>query len=153
MIIDLTKKLTLAIITVLVLLSICISIDFADDTITVTENQSEVNVTNATLIDGVHYDNRIVNNNTGVASVNNVVTVKSEVPLITITARPSCRCGKYYSYKWRTRTFINYCPHCHRYNALVNKHKYSARHEQELTCKYDDCDYCGCVHSTADAIK
>ena len=98
-----------------------------------------MNITNATLIDGVHYDNKIVNGNNGVAKVTNVVTVKSKVPLITITARPSCSCGKSYSYKWRTRTFINYCPHCNRYNALVNKHKYPARHEQELTCKYDDC--------------
>lgn len=137
------KKLIIGIIFVLLLLSVCITIDFADEPIIVTENQSEMNITNATLIDGVHYDNKIVNGNNGVAKVTNVVTVKSKVPLITITARPSCSCGKSYSYKWRTRTFINYCPHCNRYNALVNKHKYPARHEQELTCKYDDCDYCG----------
>lgn len=137
------KKLIIGIIFVLVLLSVCITIDFADEPIIVTENQTENNTSNCTLIDGVYYDNKIVSNSKQHIKNYNVVTVKPKVPLISITAKPSCSCGRHYSYRWRTRTFVNYCPHCNRYNALVNKHKYPARHEQELTCKYDDCDYCG----------
>lgn len=137
------KKLIIGIISVLLLLSVCITIDFADEPIIVTENQTEINASNCTLIDGVYYDNKIVSNSKQHIKNYNVVTVKPKVPLISITAKPSCSCGRHYSYKWRTRTFVNYCPHCNRYNALVNKHKYPARHEQELTCKYDDCDYCG----------
>ena len=142
MINDLIKKLVIGIIFVLVLLSVCITIDFADEPITVTENQTEMKESNSTLIDGVYYDKKIVEEK-GIAKLKNVVTEKPKVPVITITAKPSCSCGRHYSYKWRTRTFVNYCPHCHRYNALINKHKYPARYEQELTCKYDDCDYCG----------
>ncbi|MBQ6350371.1 MAG: hypothetical protein IJI42_05520 [Methanobrevibacter sp.] len=137
------KKLIIGIIFVLLLLSVCITIDFADEPIIVTENQTENNASNCTLIDGVYYDNKIVSNSKQHIKNYNVVTVKPKVPLISITAKPSCSCGRHYSYKWRTRTFVNYCPHCNRYNALINKHKYPARHEQELTCKYDDCDYCG----------
>ncbi|MBQ6345153.1 MAG: hypothetical protein IJI96_03460 [Methanobrevibacter sp.] len=137
------KKLIIGIIFVLLLLSVCITIDFADEPIIVTENQTENNTSNCTLIDGVYYDNKIVSNSKQHIKNYNVVTVKPKVPLISITAKPSCSCGRHYSYRWRTRTFVNYCPHCNRYNALVNKHKYPARHEQELTCKYDDCDYCG----------
>ena len=137
------KKLIIGIIFVLLLLSVCITIDFADEPIIVTENQTENNASNCTLIDGVYYDNKIVSNSKQHIKNYNVVTVKPKVPLISITAKPSCSCGRHYIYKWRTRTFVNYCPHCNRYNALINKHKYPARHEQELTCKYDDCDYCG----------
>lgn len=67
--------------------------------------------------------------------------VEKPKPKVTITAKPSCGCR--YSYRWHTTTFVNYCPHCHRYGTLYNKHKYGARHEHELTCRYDDCDYCG----------
>ena len=63
-------------------------------------------------------------------------------PTVTITCKPSCgRCSK--AYTWRTKTYVNYCPNCHRFGTIYNKHKYAARHEQELTCGACDCDFCG----------
>lgn len=63
-------------------------------------------------------------------------------PKVTITCRPSCgKCSK--AYTWRTKTYLNYCPNCHRYNTIYNKHKWGARHEKELTCAHCDSDFCG----------
>ena len=62
-------------------------------------------------------------------------------PTVTITCRPSCGCSK--SYTWRTKTYLNYCPNCHCYNTLCDKHKRAARHEKELTCANCDSDFCG----------
>ena len=140
-IIDNIKALLLLILGVLLLLSVCVSIDYADDTIT--SEQIEPNVTNCTLINGVHYDNVLVNNSKSQIKSYKVVTVKPKYPTITITARPSVRSG--YAYRWYTTTWINYCPHCHRYGVLYNAHKYQARHEQELTCHRCGADYCGVV--------
>lgn len=70
-----------------------------------------------------------------------VIEKKPQKPIITITARPSCGCR--YSYKWRTNSFINYCPHCRHYGVLYNAYKWQAKHEQELTCKRCGADYCG----------
>ena len=117
--------------------------DYADDNITVTANQSQVNVTNCTLVNGVHYDTVIVNRSKNHIHSYNVVSVKPKYPTITITARPSVKSG--YAYRWYTTTWINYCPHCHRYGVLYNAHKYQARHEQELTCAKCGADYCGVV--------
>lgn len=92
----------------------------------------------------------IVTNNSTINAVNSRASVivpktsdrvYSKYPLVTITARPSCGCG--YGYWWHTRTFISYCPHCHRYGTLANVHKYPARYEQELTCRHCGADYCG----------
>ena len=119
------------------------SIDYADDEIT--------NLNESSLNETASKGAILVNNSTPVA-VNDkakVIVVKSSDvvhyvhPEITITAKPSCGCGRHYSYKWRTRTFISYCPHCRRYGVLYNAHKYQARHEQELTCKRCGADYCG----------
>jgi len=140
---DNIKALLLVILGVLLLLSVCISVDYADDNITVTANQSQANVTNCTEIDGVHYDNRIING-TGVAKLHKIVTEKPKYPLITMTGKPSCsRCYRNHcSYTWRTKTYINYCPNCHHYNCLGNKHKWGSTHEQEITCFRCDSDYC-----------
>ena len=105
-----------------------------------------MNTSNCTLIDGVHYDDMIVNRSKGHIESYNVVTVKPKYSTITITAKPSCGCNN--GYYWHTRTFIDYCPHCHHYNALYNKHKYQARYEQELTCKFCDSDFCGVCGKT-----
>ena len=84
------------------------------------------------------------------SSVSNKKTkeVKKAVkkPVIKLRARPSCTVcyRKHRPYKWRTVKFINYCPHCKRYNVLYNAHKRAARHEQELTCKRCGADYCMC---------
>lgn len=66
---------------------------------------------------------------------------KNKIQTITITAKPSCGCRN--GYYWYERTFTNYCPNCHHYNCLGNKHKYGARHEQEITCFRCDSDFCG----------
>ena len=143
MIIDYTKRLLFGIFIVVVLLSLCMAIDYADDSVVVSANQSQVNVSNCTLVGGVHYDDVIVNRSKGHIESYNVVSVKPKYPTITITARPSVKSG--YAYRWYTTTWINYCPHCHRYGVLYNAHKYQARHEQELTCAKCGADYCGVV--------
>ena len=142
-----TKKLLNAIFIVLLLLCVCISIDYAaNDTIIANENMTvdpKINATNATIINGTYYS---VEKDHGVAKLNKVVTEKPKLPLVSIVSKPSCGCR--YSYTWHKRTFINYCPHCHKYNTLRNVHKWPARHEQELTCdtRLGGCgaDYCGC---------
>lgn len=126
-----------------VLLVCCMAIDYADEDISVTVNQSQVNVSNCTEIDGVHYDNKIVkSNSTGIAKVHKIVHIKPHYPVITMTGKPSCSCGRKYSYRWYTRTYVNYCPYCHRYGTLYNAHKFQARFEKEITCKKCGSDWC-----------
>ena len=146
MIIDYIKSLLFGIFIVILLLCGCVSVDYADDNITVTANQSQVNVTNCTEINGIHYDTVIVNRSKGHIESYNVVSVKPHYPIVTITAKPSCGCNN--GYYWHKRSFINYCPHCHHYNCLVNKHKWQSRYEQELTCKFCDSDFCGVCGKT-----
>ena len=126
-----------------VLLVCCMAIDYADEDISVTVNQSQVNVSNCTEIDGVHYDNKIVkSNSTGIAKVHKIVHIKPKYPTITMTGKPSCSCGRKYSYRWHTRTYVNYCPYCHKYGTLYNAHKVQARFEKEITCKVCGSDWC-----------
>ena len=127
----------------LLLLSICVTVDYADDTITVTENQTvDKNINSSVIVlNGSYYSKE----KGGVAKLQSVVTEKPKLPLVSIVSKPSCGCR--YSYTWHKRTFINRCPHCHKYNTLRNVHKWPARHEQELTCdtRLGGCgaDYCG----------
>lgn len=136
MITDNFKALILGIIGALLLLSVCIGVDYADEPITAGAEQ--MNTTNCTVVDGVHYDNRIING-TGVAKLHKIVTEKPKYPLISMWAKPSVRCSL--PYKWYYRSFIDYCPHCKRYGVLYNAHKYQARHEQEWTCRRCGADY------------
>lgn len=143
MIKDNIKGLLFWIFVVVVLLVCCMAIDYADEDISVTVNQSQVNVSNCTEIDGVHYDNKIVeSNSTGIAKVHKIVHIKPHYPVITMTGKPSCSCGRKYSYRWYTRTYVNYCPYCHRYGTLYNAHKFQARFEKEITCKKCGSDWC-----------
>ena len=136
MIIDNTKTLILGIIGVLLLLSICVSVDYADEPITV--NQTIENNTNCTLVKGIHYDQKIVNNTTvGVAKLHKVVTEKPKLPIISMWAKPSVRSK--YAYRWYKKTFIDYCPHCHHYNVLLKNPK--GVPEREYTCKKCGADY------------
>lgn len=141
---DYTKRLLIGIFIVGLLLCVCVSVDYADDNITVTANQSQVNVSNCTLVNGVHYDNVIVNRSKGHIENYNVVSVKPHYPIITMTGKPSCsRCARnHIPYRWFTRSYVNYCPNCHRYGTLGNKHKYGSRYEQEITCFHCDSDFC-----------
>ena len=116
------------------LLVCCMELDSADEDVVVTANHSQVNVTNCSVVDGVHYDNKIVKDkDVGVAKVQKVVIIKPKYPVITMTGKPSCSCGRYSAYTWRTRSYVNYCPYCHRYGTLYNAHKYQARLEKEIT--------------------
>ena len=145
MIKDKIKSLLLWIFIVIALLVCCIAIDYADEDITVTANQTNLSVSNCTEIDGVHYDKKVVNG-TGIAKVHKVVHIKPHYLIVTITAKPSCGCNN--GYYWHKRSFIDYCPHCNHYNCLVNKHKWQSRYEQELTCKICDSDFCGVCGKT-----
>lgn len=146
MITDFVKELLTWIFIVVLLLSFCMALDSADEDIVVTANHSQMNVTNCTEINGIHYDNVIVNRSKGHIGNYNVVSVKPHYPVVTIVAKPSCGCRN--SYRWHYRTFVDYCPHCHHYNCLLNKHKWQSRYEQELTCKYCDSDFCGVCGKT-----
>ncbi|MBP5423002.1 MAG: hypothetical protein J6Y78_11230 [Paludibacteraceae bacterium] len=145
MIIDNTKGLLTGILIVLMLLSICVAVDYADNTTTITmkENKTNMNLTNYTLVNDTKFVD--LDNESGIMKIQNngkVIIQKPTLPRITATGKPSCGCGRRYSYRWYTRTYINYCPHCHRYNVLYNAHKRPARFEQELTCLHCGADYC-----------
>ena len=135
MIIDNTKTLILGIIGVLLLLSICVSVDYADEPITV--NQTIKNDTNCTLVNGTHYSHEIIHEN-GVARIHKIVVEKPKYPLISMWAKPSVRSN--YAYRWYRKTFIDYCPHCHHYNVLLKNPK--GVPEREYTCKRCGADYC-----------
>ena len=121
-----------------VLLCVCVSVDYAAND-TITAEPEKMNTTNCTLIGGVHYDNKIISKDKGVAKLHKVVIEKPKLPLISMWAKPSVRSG--YAYKWYYRTFINYCPNCHRYNSLLKNPK--GVPEREYTCKYCSSDFCG----------
>lgn len=146
MIKEFTKKLIIGIAIVLVLLGVCVTVDYADDTISnYNESSMPKNIPKGTIImnnSSMVYVNSSASVIVGKSS-DKIYTVKQKYPTVTITARPSCDCGRHHSYRWRTRTFVNYCPHCHRYGVLYNAHKWQAKHEQELTCGHCGADYCG----------
>ena len=138
MITDNIKALILSIIFVLLLLSVCVSVDYAAND-TITAEQEEQNTTNCTLLGGVHYDNKIVENKTvGVAKLHKVIIEKPKLPIISMWAKPSVRSS--YSYRWYKKTFIDYCPHCHYYGVLLKNPK--GVPEREYTCRRCGADYC-----------
>ena len=144
------EKLMIWLIVVLVLLCSCIAYDYAENnTITNIESTGgiidsyNVTVVNNTTVIGVNESA----SNIVVKSSDKIYTSKAKTPTITMTGKPSCQCGRYSSYTLRTRTYIDYCPHCHRYGVLYNAHKYPARFEQEITCRHCGADYCiNCGH-------
>ena len=149
MIIDYIKGLLIGIFIVIVLLCVCITVDYADDNITVTnENISTCDVNDTSKVVGVDESNSsfVVKSSDKIYTIKEKTKKVSKLPVITIVAKPSCGCR--HSYTWHKRSFVDYCPHCHHYNALYNKHKYQARYEQELTCKFCDSDFCGVCGKT-----
>lgn len=126
----------------MVLFGILVGVDYAtnyngNDTITVTNQTIDVKgITNATYLNGTHY---ALDNDTGVARLHKVVVEKPKYPLISMWAKPSVRSR--YAYRWYYRTWVNYCPNCHRYNSLLKNPK--SVPEGELTCKHCDSDFCG----------
>ena len=143
------RKLLGAIFVVTLLLMVCVSIDYADtlnnDTITnINSSTLQINNSKFIMLDNssvVAVDekaSRIVGKNSDV-----IHKVKPKYPLITMTGKPSCnKCARSCKYTWRTKTYVNYCPHCHRYGTLGNKHKWQSRYEQEITCFHCDSDFC-----------
>lgn len=121
------------------------SVDSADETITAPTQDGHIlrNFHNVTILNGTSYV--AVDKNNGVAvSDGKVYTEKPKYNTITITGRPSCtRCARSgVPYKWFTKTYANYCPNCHHYNCLGNKHKWGSVHEKEITCFRCDSDFC-----------
>ena len=128
------------------LLCSCITYDFAENTTTISNIESTDNI--------IAENNITILNNTTVINVNDsasnilvkssdrIYTSKAKTPTVTMIGKPSCSCGRYYSYRYYTKTYVNYCPNCHHWNCLVNKHKYPARYEQEISCQICDSDFC-----------
>ena len=136
----------IAILFVLILLGICMSVDSADETITVKNDNQELldnfsKTHDVILLNGTYY----LSKDSGEAVSDGKVYVdKSVKPSITMTGRPSCtRCARNgCSYTWRTKTYLDYCPNCHHWNCLGNKYKSASVHEQEITCFHCDSDFC-----------
>lgn len=134
---DKTTKTIMVIIIALIILMLCINPDKADETITTKETQ----IINQSYIYIDNDDTYYIEDNNSEITIKQTDPLYEDEPTITITAKPSCGCK--YGYKWKTTTFINYCPHCHFYGTLKNVHKVQARYEQELTCTKCGADYCG----------
>ena len=134
------KNLLFGIIVVLLLLTVCITVDYADDNITIASNKTvenrKVNASETILVNGTHYS---IDNETGIAKLQNVVTEKPKYPIIGMWAKPSCGCN--HRYTWHYREFINYCPNCGHYGTLRRNPK--GVPENEYTCSRCSSDWCG----------
>ena len=142
------KKLIIGIIIMIIILLVCVHIDNATD-ITSSANKTTSNLTPQEMkINETYY---VSMNKTGKAVKNETVKAEPDLPIVSITAKPSCGCnyrnsGKY-KYKWYTTSFINHCPKCGKWGTLRNMYKPTAKYEYELTCDMRlggcDADYCG----------
>ena len=134
------KDLLICIFFVLLLLGGCVSVDYADDNLTIMNketNTSSLKVNDTDKVIGLNdSDSKIVCKNS-----DKVHTVVPKYPTISMWAKPSVRSG--YSYSWYKFTWIDYCPNCHHYNALLKNPK--GVPEREYTCKYCDSDFDGVV--------
>lgn len=138
MIVAFIKDLLLGIIFVLLLLGVCVTVDYADDTITANETSLKAP------------SGAVLSNNSSIVAVNDSASrlvgkhsdtihmVKQKYPTISMWAKPSVRSG--YAYRWYYKTFIDYCPHCHHYNVLLKNPK--GVPEREYTCRRCGADYC-----------
>ena len=123
---------------VLLLLGVCIHIDYAanESDMIIAENNQTLQ-TNCTFINGTYYSNGITKGHNIVIKTNE--RVHYEHPLIGMYAKPSCGCN--HKYTWHYRTFINYCPNCHHYGTLRKNPK--GVPEREYTCSRCSSDFCG----------
>ena len=137
MITDNIKALLLSIIFVLLLLSVCVSVDYAaNDNDTISNiNESEKTIRNCTMMKNIHYDTTVLNKTEN--TVKGFGKLHHVYPEISMWAKPSVRCNL--PYKWFHRTFIDYCPHCRKYNVLLKNPK--GVPEREYTCKKCGADY------------
>ena len=145
---------------VLLLLGVCVTVDYADDNMAVTNDYNtghSVKVQDTSKVIGLNDTGSVLT----VKNSDKIYTIKGkkqkkakkvkkqkpkkkkkkkpELPTISLWAKPSVRSG--YSYKWHYRTWINYCPNCHHYNCLLVNPK--GVPEKELTCGVCDSDFCG----------
>ena len=135
MIIDNIKSLICCIIAVLLLLGVCMTVDYADTDVTVSNMNESANV-KLTNTQKLHDTQYVLENGSGVAKIQNdgkIIISKPKYPIVSMWARPSVRCSL--PYKWYYRSFVDYCPHCRRYNVLYDAHKWQARYEHEWTCR------------------
>ena len=137
------RKLLFGIAIVGLLLVMCVAVDYADNIDYVVNNSdtSTIEIHNNVSVIGVNETDSNLVLKSG-DKIHTIQAQKPSLPLITMTGKPSCGCN--YGYYWHTRTYINYCPNCHHYNCLGNKHKYNARFEQEISCYNCDSDFCIC---------
>lgn len=149
------NKLIFCIFIVLLLLGVCVTVDYATNA-----NNKPINNINDSLMEINNKSIIVINNSTTLQANNNgsiiiassndkIHTIKEKKTkkhkksaVITMTGKPSCGCR--YSYTWHTRSYINYCPNCKHYNVLTNKHKWPARFEREISCANCDSDFCIC---------
>ena len=134
------EKLINVIIIVSLLLALFVCVDYADtityanDSVTIPDNvtvvDSNVDPNDNVIImkhsDKLHTDKSVKKN------------VKKKYPTISMWAKPSVRSG--YSYTWHKFTFVDYCPNCRHYYALLKNPKMVP--EREYTCRYCDSDFC-----------
>lgn len=119
------------------------ALDSADEINNLNESSMPKNIPKDTII----LDNGssvAVNSSLSIIKVksSDLVHIAPKYPVITMTGKPSCSCGKRYAYRWYTRAYINYCPYCHRYGTLYNAHKWQSRFEKEITCRRCSADFC-----------
>ena len=135
---DNIKNLICSILVVLLLLGVCMTVDYADDTIRCKSNQTQVEITNCTNINGTYHSDAIIKQDKAVVKVKGYDKVHYVHPIIGMWAKPSVRSG--YAYKWYYKEFIDYCPHCHHYKVLLKNPK--GVPEREYTCRRCGADYC-----------
>lgn len=121
---------------VLLLLGVCVSNDYADTNITISNKEN--------LTSNLTFDNNV--SVVGVNATSHTIVVKSSdrihtnYSIVGMYAKPSCGCR--YSYKyWYYREFVNYCPNCHHYGTLCRNPK--GTYEKEWTCRICSSDFCG----------
>ena len=121
---------------VLLLLGVCVSNDYADTNITISNKENLT--TNLTLSNNISV--------IGANATSHTIVVKSSdkihtnYSIVGMYAKPSCGCR--YSYKyWYYREFVNYCPNCHYYGTLRKNPK--CTFEREWTCRICSSDFCG----------
>ena len=153
----LENKLVKGVILVLLLLLVCVSVDYAEeDTISNVNNTSGLSVLsdkNVTFVNGSYY---VLPEDSGIAksegkvysdkSVKEKVSEAKKKPTITVYGYPTCyTCWRNVRYRRVKMTYLDYCPNCKRYNFLLNNPK--GVRDGEITCRRCDCDfcvYCGC---------
>ena len=145
-----TKKLLIGIMIVTLLLMVCITVDYADDNITIENINDSVKQTNTSkveILNGTQYVKGNDNESYFIAKTSDKIhTVKDKnkenvkkLPTISMYAKPSCGCR--HSYTWHYRTFVNYCPNCGHYMTLRRNPK--GVPEKEFTCSRCSSDFCG----------